>query len=63
MNVGKVLAVAWDVAVWFFVVSVLVLPALYAQWRHREKTEQAATEKTLKKLLHDQTNDHIYDGA
>jgi uncharacterized protein HemY len=56
---GRILAVVWDVAVWFFVLSVLVLPALYAQWRHREKQDQAATEKTLKKLLHDQTNDHI----
>jgi len=63
VNVGKVLAVVWDVAVWAFVVSVLVLPALYAQWRHREKQDQKATEKTLKKLLHDQTHQFEQDAV
>jgi len=59
MNVGKALAIVWDVAVWFFVLSVLVFPATYAQWRHREKTDQAATDKTLERLLHDHT--HAYE--
>jgi len=63
MNVGKALALIWDVAVWFFVLSVLVLPALYAQWRHREKQDQAATEEALRGCKADTSGDHIFDGA
>lgn len=61
MNAGKAIALLWDVAVWFFVLSVLVLPALYAQWRHREKTDQEATDKALERCKADTTNDHVWD--
>ena len=61
--IGRALAVLWDVAFWFLVLSVLVFPALYAMWRHREKTDQAATEAELKRCKADTTNDHIFDGA
>lgn len=61
MNAGKALALLWDLCFWFFVISVLVLPVLMAKWRAREKAEQAATDATLKKLLHDQTHQFEQD--
>lgn len=61
MNGGQIVALIWDVAVWFFVISVLVLPAMYAQWRHREKEEQRETEEVLNSLLHDRTHQYEQD--
>lgn len=61
MNAGQIVGLAWDVAVWFFVLSVLVFPALYAQWRHREKQDQAATEEALRGCKADTSGDHIWD--
>jgi hypothetical protein len=51
-------AIVWTVAAWAFLVLVLL-----KRWRERERHDAAETEKVLDRLLHDKTNDHIYDGA
>ena len=61
MNAGQLLGLAWDVAVWFFILSVLVFPALYAQWRHREKQDKAATEEALKRCKSDTSHRYEMD--
>lgn len=58
---GHALAYAWDVAFWFFLISFFVLPVIFSYWRARERAEQAATDATLKKLLHDQTHQFEQD--
>lgn len=51
-------AIVWVVAAWLFLILVL-----FKRWRERERHDADQTKKVLDRLLHDKTNDHIYDGA
>lgn len=61
MNPGKIAAVLYDAAFWFFVISVLVLPVVNARWRQRERDDAKKTKKILDSLLHDTTHRYEQD--
>lgn len=46
----------WLVFAWGFLILVLL-----KRWRERERHDADQTEKVLDRLLHDTTNDHIWD--
>jgi hypothetical protein len=61
VNGGQLIGFVWDLCVWFFVLSVLVLPVVMTYWRHNEKKRAEQTEKTLQSLGFDTSGEHIYD--
>lgn len=61
MNAGQIAGFIWDLAAWFFILSLVVLPLSYAAWKKREARRAAETEETLQSLGFDTTNSHIWD--
>jgi hypothetical protein len=61
VNAGQIIGALWTLTFWFLLISFFVLPVIFSYWRAREKAEQAATDATLKKLLHDQTHQFEQD--
>jgi hypothetical protein len=61
MNAGQVAGFLWDLAAWFFILSLVVLPLSYAAWRKREARRAAGTEETLQSLGFDTSHQHEMD--
>lgn len=61
MNPGQVVGFLWDLAVWFFILSVFVLPIVMNAWRRREKADAKRTEETLKATRFDRSGLHEMD--
>jgi len=59
--IGHLLAYLFDVAFWFFVISVFVLPVVMSYWRAREKRDAERTAQILDSLLHDTTHQYEQD--
>lgn len=36
MNAGQIAGFLWDLAAWFLILSLVVLPLSYAAWKRRE---------------------------
>jgi hypothetical protein len=59
MNPGRIAAVLYDAAVWFFILSAFVFPVLFARWKARERADAEATEEALSRTR--STTSHQYE--
>ena len=59
--IGHAGAFAFDVAAWFFIVSFVVFPVLYARWKASERRDAAATEEALSRTRSTTDTSHIWD--
>jgi len=58
--IGRLIQIAWCFTAAAFLGFVWAC-VLLTRWHNREERNAAETERVLNGLLHDRTNDHIYD--